>query len=554
MILDLLPRPAGQSGRLPTPATFCLRPAALNALVATYLLAACNATFWGHLARIFADRPLPGLAFAVVIWALTLLLINLLAIRKIQKPLLAALVIVSAVTSYYVDVLGIVVDREMIQNAAETTLAETSHMITWGFLLHVLGLGLLPAVAILCVPVRRPRLGRALGGWALVTVATLALAAGLLFANFKDHSSVLRERKELLASVQPLAPVAGAVRYAKMMLKSTRVVVAPLGTDARPGPYLAAVKKPVLLVIAVGETARAANWSLGGYGRETNPELARRDILYFSQVSSCGTSTAVSVPCMFSNLGQDGYGYTAGLSQENLLDVLVHAGFAVEWLDNNSSDKGVAARVAMRRMTAADGAEFCEAECLDGIFLRQIAEKARTITQNTVIVTHQMGSHGPSYWQRYPEAAAVFQPECETDALAECSTAEIVNAYDNTIRYTDSVLAETIDLLEASDRVIPALYYVSDHGESLGEGGLYLHGAPDFMAPVEQTHVPMVLWMSERFRASLGLDRDCLTAGKDDPVSHDNLFSTVLGLVDVTTAVRDPGLDLAGPCRTGATG
>jgi lipid A ethanolaminephosphotransferase len=205
-------------------------------------------------------------------------------------------------------------------------------------------------------------------------------------------------------------------------------------------------------------------------------------------------------------------------------------------------------------MSAADGAEFCTVECLDGIFIRQIEEKARTITRHTVIVTHQMGSHGPSYWLRYPAEAAAFQPACETDALAECPGEKIVNAYDNTIRYTDAVLAQTIDLLEASDRVIPALYYVSDHGESLGEGGLYLHGAPAFMAPEEQTHVPMVIWMSERFRASLGVDQACLAAGKDDPVSHDNLFSTVLGLLDVTTSVRDPALDLAGPCRTGATG
>jgi len=539
----------GAALRLPT-----LSPIALNVLVTTYLIAASNATFWGHLTRIFQERPLPGMAFAVVIWALTLVLVNLVAVRWLQKTVLAVLVIVSAVTSYYVDVLGIVVDREMIQNAAETTLAESGHMITLRFVLHVLVFGLLPAAVILCFPVRRSLLGRALGSWALVTVGTVALAGGLLFANYKDLSSVLREQKELLASAQPLAPFAGAVRYARMMLKSTQIVVAPLGTDARPGPFLAASPKPVLVVIAVGETARAANWSLGGYDRETNPELAKRDILYFSQVSSCGTSTAVSVPCMFSNLGKDSYSYTAGLSQENLLDVLVHAGFAVEWLDNNSSDKGVATRVPKRMMTAADGAEFCAAECLDGIFLRQIEEKARTITRNTVIVTHQMGSHGPSYWQRYPEKFAKFQPACATDELARCSSAEIVNAYDNSIRYTDRVLAQTIDLLQASDRVIPALYYVSDHGESLGEGGLYLHGAPDFMAPEEQTHVPMVIWMSERFRASLGIDQECLSAGKDDPVSHDNLFSTVLGLLDVTTSVRDPARDLAGSCRTGVTG
>ncbi|HEY6918020.1 MAG TPA: sulfatase-like hydrolase/transferase, partial [Tabrizicola sp.] len=131
---------------------------------------------------------------------------------------------------------------------------------------------------------------------------------------------------------------------------------------------------------------------------------------------------------------------------------------------------------------------------------------------------------------------------------------EIVNAYDNTIAYTDYFLAQVIDLLDASDRVIPAMYYVSDHGESLGEGGLYLHGTPYFMAPEYQTRVPMVLWMAERFRDSLGVDQDCLKAAAEAPVSHDNMFSTVLGMVDVTTTARDQALDLAGACRQAVTG
>ncbi|HLQ18167.1 MAG TPA: sulfatase-like hydrolase/transferase, partial [Tabrizicola sp.] len=171
-----------------------------------------------------------------------------------------------------------------------------------------------------------------------------------------------------------------------------------------------------------------------------------------------------------------------------------------------------------------------------------------------LLVLHQLGSHGPSYFRRYPAAFARFKPACEKDDLQQCSREEIVNAYDNTIAYTDWFLAQVIDLLDASDRVIPAMYYVSDHGESLGEGGLYLHGTPYFMAPEYQTRVPMVLWMSGRFRDSLALDQDCLKAAAEAPVSHDNMFSTVLGMVDVTTTARDQALDLAGACRQAVTG
>lgn len=545
---------------LPDTATFANRPTlsafALNALVATYLMALCNATFWGHLFRIFDGRTVTALVFAGAVWALMLLVISLLAVRKLQKPVLVALLITAGVTSYYVDVLGVVVDRDMIQNAMTTTFAESKHLITVHFLGHVALYGVLPALLVLWVRIRRAAVGRALVGYGLVTALSAALLVGLLFTNLKAYSTVLRADKELMGSVQPLAPMGGALRYARMMFKSTQIVVQPTGRDAGTGPYLAKADKPVLMVIVAGETGRAQNWSLGGYGRDTNPELAKRDIVYYPNATSCGTATATSLPCMFSPLTRDQYSYEGGLGNEDLLDVLMHAGFEVEWWDNNTGDKNVGDRLPVRprMMTAADGAEFCFPECIDGVFLKSLQEKADTITENTVIVLHQIGSHGPSYWLRYPTDREIFSPACKTPELTDCSSEEIVNAYDNTIAYTDWFLAQVIDVLDASDRVIPAMYYVSDHGESLGEGGLYLHGTPYFMAPEYQTRVPMVIWMSERFRDSLSVDADCLKAAAAQPVSHDNMFSTVLGMVDVTTTAKDDALDLAGSCRQVTTG
>jgi len=529
-----------------------LSPFVLNVLVATYFLAICNSTFWGHLFRIFDGRTVTALVFAGAVWALMMLVISVLAVRWLQKPVLVALLITAGVTSYYVDVLGVVVDREMIQNAVTTTFAESKHLITLHFLSHVFLYGGIPALLVLWVRIRRASVWRGLAGVGLVTVLSAALLVGLLFTNLKAYSTVLRGNKELMASVQPLAPMGAALRYGKMMFKSTQIVVQPTGTDAKPGPYLAKADKPVLMVIVAGETGRAQNWSLGGYDRDTNPELKKRDIVYYPNATSCGTATATSLPCMFSPLTRSEYSYEGGLSHENLVDVLTHAGFKVEWWDNNTGDKDIADRIPSRFMKAEDGAEFCFPECIDGVFLKGLQDKADTITQNTVIVVHQIGSHGPSYWLRYPPERELFKPACHTPELTQCSTEEIVNAYDNTIAYTDFFLGQVIDLLDASDRVIPAMYYVSDHGESLGEGGLYLHGTPYFMAPEYQTRVPMVIWMSQRFRDSLALDPACLAKNAADPVSHDNMFSTVLGMLDVTTTVRDTTLDLAAPCRAAA--
>lgn len=533
-----------------------LSPFVLNALVATYLMALCNATFWGHLFRIFEGRILTALVFAGAVWALMMLVVSLLAVRRAQKPVLMALLVIAGVTSYYVDVLGVVVDRDMIQNAMTTTFAESKHLITLHFIGHVALYGVLPALLVLWVCIRRASVGRALVGYGVVGALSAAMVVGLLFTDLKSYSTVLRGNKELMGSVQPLAPMSGALRYAKMMFKTTQIVVQPTGRDAKPGPFLAKADKPVLMVIVAGETGRAQNWSLTGYGRETNAELSTRDIVYYPNATSCGTATATSLPCMFSPLTKDQYSYEGGLSNENLLDVLMHAGFDVEWWDNNTGDKNIGDRLPVRprTMKPEDGPEFCFPECIDGVFLKSLQQKADTITKNTVIVLHQIGSHGPSYWLRYPADREIFSPACKTPELTQCSTEEIVNAYDNTIAYTDYFLAQVIDLLDASDRVIPAMYYVSDHGESLGEGGLYLHGTPYFMAPEYQTRVPMVLWMSERFRDSLGVDQDCLKSAAEAPVSHDNMFSTVLGMVDVTTTARDEALDLAGVCRQTVTG
>ena len=530
-----------------------LSPFVLNAAVVTYLLAMCNATFWARLFTIFYGKPLAAFGLALAVWALMLLVVAFFAVRWAQKPVLVALLIIAGITSFYMDTLGVMIDREMIQNAVTTTVAESKHLITAGLLIHVALFGVLPALLVIWVRVRRRTVWRGLAAWAFVCAASLGLMVGMLFTNMKGYSTVLRGNKELMGSVQPLAPLSGALRYARMMMKSTNIVLIPTGLDAKPGPFLAAAQKPVLMVIVAGETARAASWSLGGYERDTNPELAKRDILYYPQATSCGTATATSLPCMFSPLTRDSYSYEGGLSNENLLDVLARAGFKVEWWDNNTGDKAVAARLPSRFVSAEDGAEFCTPECIDGVFLKRLQTVADTMTENTVIVLHQIGSHGPSYWLRYPADREIFKPACKTPELTKCSTEEIVNAYDNTIAYTDFVLASVIDQLEATDRVIPAMYYVSDHGESLGEGGLYLHGTPYFMAPEYQTHVPMVIWMSQRFEAALGLDAACMAARAGDPVSHDNMFSTVIAMLDVQTTATDAALDLAGPCRLQAS-
>jgi lipid A ethanolaminephosphotransferase len=300
-----------------------------------------------------------------------------------------------------------------------------------------------------------------------------------------------------------------------------------------------------------GETARAENFSLGGYNRETNAELAKRDVTYFRNTSSCGTATSVSLPCMFSNLTHKGYSHRAGLANENLLDVLGHAGVQTEWWDNNTGSKRVANRTTYISLSRANDPQYCtDNECLDEGLVAPLDAWLTSIKSDAVLVMHQLGSHGPAYYQRYPRGFARFRPECRTAELGKCSRDEIINTYDNSIVYTDHVLAAVIDALKSHEESVdPAMLYMSDHGESLGERGLFLHGAPYILAPSQQTHVPFVLWQGNAFRSTL--NRGCLTKRADEPASHDNLFHTALGLMAIETTVYRPNLDVLAACRNG---
>jgi lipid A ethanolaminephosphotransferase len=190
-------------------------------------------------------------------------------------------------------------------------------------------------------------------------------------------------------------------------------------------------------------------------------------------------------------------------------------------------------------------------ECYDAILLTGLQDEIDRLRDDAVIVLHMIGSHGPAYFRRYPPAFAAFTPACDTAQLDRCSRERIVNAYDNTIRYTDHVLSETIGLLQRNaQRLDAALLYTSDHGESLGENGLYLHGLPYALAPREQIQVPLLLWLSEGLRERLGIDTSCLEARRGEPLSHDYLFHSVLGLSNVRTAVYRPERDLLRPCRS----
>ena len=525
----------------------------VSILTALYLLALTNGSFWSKGWLYLEGRPTTFASIALGIACLYIVLCVAVSLKYVMKPLFILLILSSAAGAWFMDRFGVVIDIEMIRNAAETNSAEAGHLVTFGFVLHMLVYGVLPSLLLLWIRVRpRPFFAKVRGNLAVIAPAlVLALVAGL--SHGRVYASAVRAHHDWFESLNPFVPLVTAVQFSIGQSGDVNVVAAPIGEDAHVSDAPLGQRKPRLMIVVAGETARADNFSLGGYGRDTNQELAKEDILYFPDTTSCGTATAVSLPCMFSVYTRSEYTHRKGIATQSLLGVLSHAGIDVEWWDNNTGDKGIARLLKVHSLIDSGNPAYCSGgECQDQVLIDALDGWIGSVNRDTVLVLHQIGSHGPSYYQRYPQAFRRFQPECRSAEFSDCTKEEIVNAYDNTIAYTDHILASVIDRLrKQEDRLDVSMLYMSDHGESLGELGLYLHGAPYMIAPSQQTHVPFVLWLGKGEKAAYSTA--CLEGETRQPQSHDNLFHTVLGMMRVETKVRVPALDLMSSCRLGAS-
>lgn len=521
-----------------------------------YFVAFLNGPFWR---RLFADRPLNelgdlsyGVAVGIALVMAHFVLLAPFMNRWTAKPLLATLVVVAAGASYFMGQYGIYLDISMARNVLRTDLAEAGELVTLRMMSRIALWALPPLLLLLCVTLRERSFARSVG--VRIVAITLAGMAGIgtLSLVFKDLAGQMRNHKELRYLVAPANVVYG---FTGALVTDARVAHRPrqpVGTDAHLGASWGMHQKPVLFIVVVGETARAANWGLSGKSlHNTTPNLARRDVINFNRVTSCGTNTEVSLPCMFSPQGRRNYDEDDIKASESLLHVIERAGLRVGWADNQSGCKGVCAGLPTWRPDSETTPALCDRDrCVDEVLLKGADVMRQQLPGSLVVVLHQLGNHGPAYYRRYPARFGQFKPSCDTDDLSRCTSEEVRNAYDNALLYTDYVLARTIDSLQQLEgRYDTAMIYISDHGESLGEHGLFLHGMPYAIAPPEQTDVPMVMWFSSSFALRIGLDVSCLRARAREPATHDHLFSTVLSLLDIRTQARDASFDLTAGCR-----
>ena len=535
--------------------TPALRVETLALFAGLFFTLSSNGLFWR---AAFAERDFAGAGdwpFAAGLFvappALHFLILLVLCNRWTAKPLLAVILIATAFASYYMASYTVFLDPSMLRNVLRTDVKEAGELFSLGMLPHLVLYGLLPLLLLIRVRVVRDAWRPALLRRALSLVLGVLILGGALVAIFQDMAPLMRNNKEVRYLITPANYLYSLARVLGSDASAATRERQQIGLDATLAPSWQTRKKPTLFVVVVGETARAANWGLSGYARQTTPQLAERDVINFAQVTSCGTNTEVSLPCMFSLQGRRNYDEDKIRGSESLLNVLERAGLRVLWRDNQSGCKGVCTGVETQKLDSAKVPGLCDGErCFDEILTHDLDQVLADRQGNLVIVMHQLGNHGPAYYKRYPEAFRRYTPECETPDLAKCERETVVNAYDNAILYTDHVLAKTIDFLKAKSATYDtAMLYVSDHGESLGENGLYLHGVPYSIAPKVQVEVPMTLWVSPGYAQSFALDTDCLRQRAAQPATHDNLFHSLLGMLDVRTSIYDAGLDVAAQCR-----
>lgn len=483
-------------------------------------------------------------------------LFNLFSWPWLTKPFFALLILLSAAVSYAGFNYGTLFDSDMIANIVETDSSEAGSYFSLYSLVWMIGMGIIPALLLIITPIQKNKsffnlILRKLTSMAisLVVIGTVAMM------YYQDYASVGRNNSYLRQLIIPTQLVYSIGKYVHRTYLATPIIYREIGLDAKQTPQAlsAATDKPTLVVFVLGETARSQNYQLNGYSRPTNSYTKALNVISFQDVSSCGTATAVSVPCMFSSFTRDNYSRQAADNQDNFLDILKRAQVGLFWIENDGGDKNVATNIDKIEIDRSRVDELCNGQtCYDMAMLENFEKNIDKMQGNRMLLMHLIGSHGPTYFQRYPQDKKVFQPDCPRADIENCTVDQIINTYDNTILYTDYVIAQTIEKLKTlEDKYNTALIYISDHGESLGENGLFLHGMPYGLAPAYQTQVPMMFWTSPGFEREKSLNTTCLrNNAQQKTYSQDNLFHSMLGIMDITTEVYNPHMDLFANCRS----
>lgn len=497
--------------------------------------------------------PFLEFAFEVSDWPSSQGILQIVSVEIVQFLLLAYLVIamsvfgvramkatamllfaVNATAYYFMTEFGVLMTSGMMANILGTHTREVTDLLHVGLFVHLFIYAIIPIALIWMVEIQVVRFWwRMLGGTSL-----LFILGGWLYATSHTWLWYDRHLTSLGARVLPWSYVVNTGRHLYYKsLSERRQVVLPKAEFIKETPG-----RKQIVVLVIGEAARADNFSLYGYERDTNPFTAQENIAAIPVGLSCGTSTLVGTACILTHEGSEASETT---TNEPLPNYLMRHGIETIYRTNNN---GLPPIKSTSRKWSADIAKSCTgddcpAERLDEALMYGLANELRQSDSDKIFVLlHLFGSHGPAYFEQYPKEFEQFSPVCKTVQVADCSYEELVNAYDNSIRFTDYLLAGLIKDLQSFPDTDSTMIYVSDHGQSLGEAGVYLHGLPNAIAPAFQRRIPFLVWMSDGFQQSRGLTNSAIIPAEGFP--HDFPFHSVMGAFNMRSDIYKPQFDL----------
>ncbi|MFV0268258.1 MAG: phosphoethanolamine--lipid A transferase EptA [Draconibacterium sp.] len=452
---------------------------------------------------------------AVVLNALVFY-IGLYLLRVVGKSLLALFFTISAVALYFINTYSVLIERSMIGNVLNTNYEESSSFFSFTLILYVVFLGIVPGILIFKPQIKYEKFKKFLVRVSL----TLSFLLLLIYANSTNWLWIDKNAKTLGALVMPWSYVVNTARYYHKESKENKKQI--LLPDATIND-----NEKSVMVLVIGESARSQNFSLYGYEKNTNPLLSEIENVHCFSAESSATYTTAGIKAILEHKN------TSKL-YEILPNYLYRTGVEVIWRTTNWGEPTVRienyiGKNELRELCNGDNCEY------DEVLLNGLKEQVLGSDKNKIfIVLHTSTSHGPSYYKKHPPRFTQFTPECENVELADCSREELINSYDNTIVYTDYILATLIEELKQLDGYNSSMIFVSDHGESLGENNLYMHGLPMSIAPKEQKEIPFIVWTSDESKKLKDIQA----------VGQHHVFHSVLNFLAIDSPVYDSEMDL----------
>lgn len=485
-----------------------------------------------------------------------ILLFMLILLTRYTKWLFIPLFLINGAALYFLNTYGIHFDSATLMNLGNTDLQEVRAFVTIKLILYVFGSLIFALLITKFIQVEYQPFKTELK-YKLFIIAFIVLFVLLTevfkknqingYINIKHSTDILFKKHKFGYFSIPAGYLVSAIEIVSMRC----IAQFKQRTMIDDAEIHHVRHRKTLVVLVIGESARAKNFSLNGYNRNTN-ELLIDPVINFSNFYSCATFTHLSLKCMFSPFTRDEFSVERALAMGNILDILNLVNVKTMWVSNNSGSYQVKRYVLNNvnpDIIQATKSGLCDSfGCYDELMLQSMNKYIVKGSDNFVVL-HTQGSHLP-YHEKYPVGFTKWNPVCTASAPENCTDKEsMINAYDNSIYYTSYFLQQLINLLKSYKSEFDTLMiYMSDHGESLGEDGVYAHGRPYAIAPDEQKHIPAMMWISEEMATNHKINIECMNAKKNARLSHDYLFHTLLNVFEIKTTVYDNTLDLFDKC------